>query len=415
MDRRPTVLHISTWGVPCGIATYCENLVHSLESIGWNNTVAPLSPHDWPTFLPQDVNLWLDQIVNQAQTADLIHIQHEHGLFGNAVSNRFAVKRYGSLLKEFQRLKKPVVTTFHTDVCTQPRSGMKKKFHRMRLTRRWRKYVTRYFGATSGKYHAIVHAKDTRHSMVKHGFPEGATHVLPHACLPPRNLSLNQADAKQELNLPPNAKLMSIFGFVARYKGHDLAIQALEELPPNYHLAIVGGAHPESKEEFLDEVVANVSEELKSRVHITGWVDRATADLYFSATDVCLAPYRGNTLLSGSGAITWALSSGRPVIASKIDAFQHVNRQGDCMFMVTPNKTHELAWAVEKVVTDEKLRERLVNNANDFATSYSWESSLAKLLGVYRQCAPELTEFCEVPVAMSDELAAVPAAKLNIA
>jgi hypothetical protein len=85
------------------------------------------------------------------------------------------------------------------------------------------------------------------------------------------------------------------------------------------------------------------------------------------------------------------------------------------MFMVTPNKTHELAWAVEKVVTDEKLRERLVNNANDFATSYSWESSLAKLLGVYRQCAPELTEFCEVPVAMSDELAAVPAAKLNIA
>ncbi|MBD3672064.1 MAG: glycosyltransferase family 4 protein [Planctomycetaceae bacterium] len=403
MDRKPTVLHVSTWKVPCGIATYCENLVLSLERIGWNNEIAQLHPHEWPTCLPQEIDHWRDQIVKQAESADLVHVQHEHGLFGNAVSNGFAVKRYGSLLKELHRIKKPVVTTFHTDVCTNPKRGLSGKLKRIRLTARWKKHVTGYFGAGPGKNHAIVHARDTRKSMVKHSFPADAVHVLPHACLPPRNITLSQADAKQQLGLPRISKIISIFGFVGRYKGHDLAIEALEKLPQKYHLAIVGGAHPESREEFLDEILTNIPEKLKSRVHITGWVDRATADLYFAATDVCLAPYRGNTLLSGSGAITWALSSGRPVIASKIEAFQHVNRIGDCMFMVSPDNTNELAWAVEKVVADRPLRERLVENARKFTEEYSWENSLSKLLGVYRQCAPELATHCELPTMKPDQ------------
>jgi glycosyltransferase involved in cell wall biosynthesis len=182
---------------------------------------------------------------------------------------------------------------------------------------------------------------------------------------------------------------LSIFGFIGRYKGHDLAIEALEQLPENYHLAIVGGMHPESSDDFLDQLLTSIPESLSKRVHITGWVDKETADHYFAATDVCLAPYRGDTLLSGSGAITWGISSGRPVIASKIEAFQSVDRLGNCLFLVAPEKTAELAWAVRKVIRDGSLRDRLVSNARRFADTYSWEHSIRSVSEIYASVLPE--------------------------
>lgn len=388
----PTILHVSTWKTACGIATYCENLVDSLSQAGFRNEIAVLEPSNWKDFVPSDIAEWENDIVAQAKGADLVHIQHEHGLFGLSVGNRFAVKRFGGLLKRLKALSKPTVVTFHTDVCTKQRRGLRGKLHTLRRRRIWKKYITKNFGASPSKASAIVHARDTRRSLYKHGFPADALNVVPHACLAPRNITLDRAEAKTMLGLGADQKLLSIFGFVGRYKGHDIAIKALERLPEDYHLAVVGGMHPESRDTYLDKLLTTVPDQLKSRVHITGWVDRETADVFCAATDACLAPYRQDTLLSGSGALTWALSSGRPVIASKIEAFQHVNRLGNCMFMVTPEKPAELAWAIEKTLADEALSDRLVENARAFATKYSWESSVASILEVYRGVAPSILE-----------------------
>lgn len=391
-SKTPSVLHVSTWQVACGIATYCENLFRALEKQGVHCDIAPIQPHDWRNFLPEDIGAWENAIIEKAKAVDLVHVQHEHGLFGYALGNRFAVKRFGGLVKKLQAMHKPVVTTFHTDVCTSRRRGLRGKFDEFRRRRTWTKYVARYFGVEAGKARAIVHNMATRRSFAKHGFRSAGIHVVPHACLPPRNITLDPIEAKESLGLPKNAKLLAIFGFLGRYKGHDIAIKVLEKLPSNYYLALVGGMHPESNDDFLDVLTQTIPEELAHRIQITGWVDRATADRYFAATDVCLAPYRGDTLLSGSGAITWALSSGRPVVASKIDAFQDVNRLGECMFMVTPEKIGELAWAVQKLDNDPALRQRLVSNSHAFCEKFSWEGSVSKVLDVYSQVSPKFSK-----------------------
>ena len=49
------VLHVSTWDVPCGIATYCANLVRALDGHGIRSDVYPLAPHRWKTFTAGDV------------------------------------------------------------------------------------------------------------------------------------------------------------------------------------------------------------------------------------------------------------------------------------------------------------------------------------------------------------------------
>jgi glycosyltransferase involved in cell wall biosynthesis len=379
------VLHVSTWKAACGIATYCDNLVKSLAEQGVESGVVPLRPTDWLYYLPDDVQRWRETIIEEAKSYDLVHFQHEHGLYGHARSSKFATKQFGKVLQGVLKLGKPAITTFHTDILTGRGRSPIAQITKLRRKMTWGKHVTQHFGNQSGKARAIVHTLQTRLSFARHGMDPSGIHVMPHACLPPKSISMEQGSAKKHLGLPEGAKLLTIFGFLGKYKGHDLAIESLKFLPDHYHLAIVGGMHPESRDPFLDDVIEGIPDNLRSRVHITGWVDIDIANTYYAATDVCLAPYRAKSELSASGAITWALSSGKPVIASKIEAFQSVDRQATCMFLVTPEKLREMAWAVEKVVNDEPLRNRLITNAREYCLEHSWQSTAEKTVDLYRE------------------------------
>lgn len=385
---QPSVLHVSTWKTPCGIAGYCGDLVNALDKRGIRNDVFAIDSVGWKDFLPSDVSAWENDIMEKAKQVDLVHIQHEHSFFGYALGGGFATKRFTSVVRRLNAMKKPVVTTFHTDINTNAGStGWKGKFDLWRRRRRWHKVASCFTGKPQQST-AIVHNNSTRKSFVKHGFNQTALNVMSVPCLPPRNITLDQTESKIQLGLQPEDRLLTIFGFIGEYKGHELALDTLEHLPENYHLAFVGGMHPENNSGFLEHLLRKRNDIDPARIRITGWVDRATADRYFAAADVCLAPYMSNALLSGSAAITWALSSGRPVIASKIEAFKSVNRQCDAMFMVTPDRPRELAWAVEKVVSDPILATRLVQSANKFCLSHSWDQACNKIVSIYQTMAP---------------------------
>jgi glycosyltransferase involved in cell wall biosynthesis len=381
------VLHLSTWKVPCGIASYCANLVKSLDAEGIVNDVHPLKPHEWQTYLPRDVAQWQADIVNKARDYDVVHIQHEHGFFGHCRGNGYSVKRYGELLRGLRQIGKSVVTTFHTEI----NPGSKRlprileKVKRWARTYHWRRHVVPQFGAAQGSARAILHTNQTRFIFAEAGFPVESIHVLPHACLPKRESSFNSQTAKEYLGISRHSTLLTIFGFVGKYKGHDIALEAMKWLPEKYHLAIVGGAHPEAREDFMHHLLSNVNRKLRPRVTITGYVENDVADLFYAATDICLAPYRPFANLSASGAITWALSSGRPTIASKIDAFQSIQRDAECLFMVTPELVRELAWAIEKLDKDTSLQQRLVNNALKYCEEHSWAKTARATIGLYEE------------------------------
>jgi glycosyltransferase involved in cell wall biosynthesis len=381
------VLHLSTWKVPCGIASYCANLVKSLEAEGVVNDVHPLKPHEWQTYLPQDVAQWQSDIVSHARDFDVVHIQHEHGFFGCSRGNQFAVKRYGELVRALRASGKPVATTFHTEI--NPGAKRVPRFFRKIKgwfrTLPWRRRVVPQFGSQAGQARAILHTHQTRFIFAEAGFPLDAIHVVPHPCLPQRTVAIDREAAKIKLGISRHSTLLTIFGFVGAYKGHDIALEALKWLPEKYHLAIVGGAHPEARDEFLHNLLSNVNRKMRPRVTITGYVENEVADAYYAATDICLAPYRPFANLSASGAITWALSSGRPTIASKIDAFQAIQRDAECLFMVTPEKVRELAWAVEKLDRDAALQQRLVANALQYCEKHSWGRSARGTIAIYEQ------------------------------
>ncbi|MGA0039538.1 MAG: glycosyltransferase [Pirellulales bacterium] len=375
------VLHLSTWNRPCGIATYCGNLVRSLDAIGVRNDVYPLEPHLWRTYTADDIADLQADIAEQSRRYDLVHIQHEHGFFGHAVSYKAAARNYGTMLKTLRAAGTPVVTTFHTEplgvgVGDRRRSFSPQKMLR-NLNRRltWNRQVSRCFGVGPLEAKAVVHTPTTRRALIKQGMPAGAVHVVEHGCLPQREAWHNPAAAKEQLGLSPDDVLLTMFGFIGRYKGHDVAVRALAKLPSHFHLAICGGAHPEADDEFLDKLIKLVRHlGVEDRVTITGWLAVEATDVYYAATDICLAPYVDPNL-SASGAITWALASGKPTIGSKVPAFQNICREQPCMLLTTPKMEDEIVWAAQKLAADPVQSANLVAAAGRYIDTYSWEST----------------------------------------
>lgn len=385
-SNRLRVLHLSTWQVPCGIATYCANLVKALNPLGVENDVFPIHPHHWATYLPVDVKELHESFTRRIADFDLVHFQHEHGLFGASLGMDYAAKQFGHLMKIARGMGKSVVTTFHTEVSPGSKRTPKLLQGIKDWARywKWQRHVAHHFGPRPGQARAIVHSTQTRFAFAKAGLPIDSLHMLPHACLPKRELALSRADAKKRLGMPVDSTLLTLFGFVGSYKGHDLAVSALKRLPRNYRLAICGGAHPESRDGFMGSLMSHIKKAgVQDRVVVTGWIPTEVAEVYYAATDICLAPYRQFSNLSASGAITWALSSGRPTIASKIDAFQAVQREEECMLMTTPESTLELVWAIEKLSKDAPMQERLVAGALRYVDKYSWPKNARQTLDIY--------------------------------
>ena len=381
------VLHLSTWDVPCGIATYCGNLVRALDSLDVRSDVYPLAAHRWRTYTAGDVAELQADIARHAIRYDLVHVQHEHGLFGHAVSYKAAARNFGAILRLVQEAGRPTVTTFHTaPLGAGPADGRFSLHQTLRNWGRrmaWSRHVSSRFTGSPQSTAAVVHTPVTRRALIRRGIPAAAVHVIPHGCLPQRDVRLDRISAKARLGLPPSTVLLTMFGFVGGYKGHDLAVRALAKLPARFHLAICGGAHPESEDRALATVLRLVRKlGLEQRVTITGWLSEADAAVHYAATDICLAPYV-DTSLSASGAITWALASGRPTIASKIPAFQEICREQPCLLLTSPGMVDEIVWAAEKLADDRDLAAGLVTAAGRYIDAHSWAATAAATQDLY--------------------------------
>jgi glycosyltransferase involved in cell wall biosynthesis len=390
------ILHVSTWNEPCGIAGYTADLVDALSRLGTHNDVHPLCRRDRTCLLPDEVREDLNAVCARARDYDVVHVQHEFSFFNDYTFEMVAsIEHFGHLLAGLRRERIPTVVTFHTEPAflmsvgnvVGRLAGLGQRLHSYRCGRAWRRRVGPFFRG-SQRFLAVTHTFKGRAKLLEAGLDRTHVRRLPIGVRPGagRALTLNREWAKQELGYPPEVVLLSTFGFVSPHKGHDLAVAALRLLPRNYHLAIVGGPHPRaSGDSTMDRVLKMMRSHrsLRGRVRITNYLPPERIELYHAATDVCLAPYRGFNL-SASAGITWALGSGRPIVASKVPPFVELNDQAGCLLLFTENAEHELAWQIDRLMADAGLRECLVERARAYAEQNSWTNVGGEVLAAYQ-------------------------------
>ena len=149
-----------------------------------------------------------------------------------------------------------------------------------------------------------------------------------------------------------------VVGVVARlykYKGHEYAIKAMETLPENVKLVIVGdGAERSALEKLSSEL------NLNKRIAFLG--ERRDVPQILRAFDIFVLPSLREGL---SGSIMEAMANGLPVIAADINENHELIDDGETGLLVKPADADFINGAIRRLMNDKKLAERLGKNAKE--------------------------------------------------
>lgn len=116
--------------------------------------------------------------------------------------------------------------------------------------------------------------------------------------------------AREALGVDPGKKTILFFGLIRDYKGLDLLIEAISQLDESYQLIIAGESYG-SFDKYTEQISkANHPERIKV---FNRYISDNEVPLFFSASDVCVLPYRSATQ---SGITSIAYHFELPLIAT---------------------------------------------------------------------------------------------------
>ncbi|NJL38416.1 MAG: glycosyltransferase [Leptolyngbyaceae cyanobacterium SM1_4_3] len=389
------IVQISTWKTSCGIAGYTKGLVEGFLKENIHCEVLPIDVKKLKYMTRYEIKEHFQELALKASIYDIIHVQHEFSFFSGAYGTKESLEMFAVFLHSLCSSGKKVFVTFHTEpfLIESSRLGIKQFLKKTVLQLYWKQKIASMFNSKKN-LSAIVHTKNSRRVFIDSGLKSSKIFLVKQGVTisHPDNAAQMQfeekAIIKQELGFSKTSVILSMFGFISEYKGYLTALRALLSLPDHYCLIIVGKPHPEASDKTLNEVLRFVQKHkdvLSSRVHLTGYLPFEKLLRYYSIVDFCLAPYKGGTKLSSSAAITWALASGKPVVASRISSFQELFEESDCLCLISPDSPYELAYVVQKLYQDDLTREQLVKKALEYCQKNQWANVAANYLKLYEQ------------------------------
>ncbi|GGK40210.1 glycosyltransferase family 4 protein [Nocardia camponoti] len=168
--------------------------------------------------------------------------------------------------------------------------------------------------------------------------------------------------------------------FLGRYdeprKGMDVLLGALPEVVeryPDVELLIVGRGD--------EDRLRREAGDLASHLRFLGQVSDEEKAAAMRSADVYIAPNLGGE--SFGIILIEAMAAGTPVVASELDAFRRVLRDGAAGMLTPIGDSAALARAIDTVLTDSETRDRLVRTATQVVAEYDWPVVAEQILRVY--------------------------------
>ena len=179
-----------------------------------------------------------------------------------------------------------------------------------------------------------------------------------------------------------------VLGFLGRMdeprKGLDVLLRAFELLAvqrPGLRLLVAGPGD-------LDEVRAKVPGAIRDRLILLGQVTQEDKARFYHSVDVFCAPNTGGE--SFGVVLIEAMAAGAPIVASDLDAFQLVLRDGRAGELFPAGDPAALAAAAARLLDDPSLRARLSAAATDAVRAYDWPMVARDVVKVYEAVVPSV-------------------------
>jgi glycosyltransferase involved in cell wall biosynthesis len=180
--------------------------------------------------------------------------------------------------------------------------------------------------------------------------------------------------ARIELGLRQDKKILLFFGLIRAYKGLKCLIQAMARVVNSIDcLLLIVGEFYESKEEYLSLI-----NELGLEEHIIvrdEYVKNEAVSLYFASADVVVLPY---VTATQSGIVQIAFGLNRPVITTNVGGLPEAVEDGKTGFVVDPESPDKLADAILKFYAGD-YEAKFSCNIRQNANAFSWDSEVCSI------------------------------------
>lgn len=357
--------------VECGIATYSKFLIDALRTLRQDiyvvSHIGGVGKQVFPVFDYEDEDLAHKAFSTMVRfTPDVVHIQHEFGLYG-----KFYGLQVVPLILRFRLNGIPIVTTLHTVYHDMDEA------HRLLLT-----------NIVLNSDRVIVHEHLQKETLLKKipGANPQHIHVIEHGAREVTPIPR----AKEKLGLPSRKKVILMIGYFRPSKNFELIIRLMPEIVkrnPDTILVIAGKVRGQEYRDYRTKLFRMVEDSpVKDHIFvIRGQLKQEVFDTILSAADVVVLPYKIN---SQSGILAHSLAFARPVVVSESGSMKDTMERSKAGLVSKTEKDY--VQNITRILQDEKLARELSLNAKNYVKDHiSWKRVAQKHLAIYQELLKE--------------------------
>jgi glycosyltransferase involved in cell wall biosynthesis len=385
-QNKSLIVFLSTYPPrQCGIATFTADLAGTIDQmfgpsieskiVAMNiNDISQLPYSDKVIFQISQPNE-KDYVnaatrLNQLEKVEVINIQHEFGIFGG---------EYGSnLLLFLEKIRKPVVVTFHT-VLPTPNEKLRSVVQDIA---KYSKGIT-----VMTRYSKEILERD-------YGLNPDQIQVIPHGI---HNVPYKTSEYAKSILGFSGKTILSTFGLLSSTKGIEYVIEALPTVVkkfPNVQFIVAGATHPvvleKEGEKYRNFLIQKVYE-LGLNKHVlffNTYFDLNKLLRILEATDLYLSSSLDpNQAVSGT--LSYALGSGRPVVST---AFAQAKEDitDEVGMLVDFKNPQAFTNSIIKLLSDDELRLKMGKKAYFRTRHMTWENVALSYLKHFSKFVPSL-------------------------
>lgn len=337
----------------CGIGTYTGVLRRALDDVSVQ-------------FVPIDLRSL--NVVHYARAAikagtadsDVVHVQHEYGIFGPKSLTSWIF--FPLLFLATALTRTPVVLTLHSawnDTTVDPPLVPLKRL-----------YVALNNKMLALSATHLIFLSENCCERFRDSTSVNSYEVIPHG-VQTETLELDRAAAKQEFGYDPDDTVVVEPGYVRPEKGQDVFVEMANHLL-EYEFLVAGGTQTDAENEFRD----GFERKSPSNVQITGCLGNETFHAAFNAADLIVLPYREVTQ---SGIFNWCVAYELPVLTSDLDYFQHLREKWGCV-ATFDTESGDGADRIIELLDDDEKREALISAMGEYKES----RTMSSIAGMHR-------------------------------
>lgn len=350
---------VSNYGSTCGIGTYSKFLYDEIIKNVGDYRVFIEKNEVFQVENPQIPNNKIEACWKRGESLqplikaikkynpDIIHFQHEYGLWPNA-------RYWLAMMNQLSDYR--IIVTMHSIFHHRDKTIIEASIPEV-----------------------IVHLPGAVNVLKNEKKIAGKVHLIPHGSFPCKK--------EQLWNFYRSNHTFIQFGFGLKYKNWEFSIKTVSILKEKYPDIFFTGLFSEAinnkevHDVYYAELMDLVEElELEENVAIIrGFQSDETLDSYLRTNKISIFPYASSPeheVFGASGAARMAMSKGLPVVTTKVNHFEDLPS-------IKADTPEDMAKEIDKLFNDRKTYEAQIKKQSDYLDETSWEKVALKHIKIF--------------------------------